>query len=325
MRKLLPILLLAFLAVCCAPKATQHDDERPVVAVSSGPEEWLLRNIAGERVKCITLLPPGADPERFEPSVSTMRSLNDARIWFSLATPGFESTLASRLPDNFPDLEIVNVAEGIEPLDGTHRNGDPHLTSSLRNLRTIAYTMTDHLIRLLPDEEEALRENNAALQMRLRTLDDSIATCLDAPLLPTGTQYDDPDINSQETSLSERGTADNKTIISKTEKVDNAASNGKRGAFVVIHPNLTYFANDYALRQIALERDGKEPTPAAMAEALRQARAAGAKVMVMDAAHPNEGAASLARGEGLRVITLSLSDTTILTSLRRLADALQAD
>lgn len=71
---------------------------------------------------------------------------------------------------------------------------------------------------------------------------------------------------------------------------------GKSGkAFVVIHPSLSYFARDYGLRQVALERDGKEPTPRQYRERLREAAASGATLIVAERSTDPERIAELAR------------------------------
>ena len=50
-------------------------------------------------------------------------------------------------------------------------------------------------------------------------------------------------------------------------------------SFVIAHPALTQFAADYGLHQIAIEVDGKEPTPASLQALISQARAEGVKVV----------------------------------------------
>ena len=50
-------------------------------------------------------------------------------------------------------------------------------------------------------------------------------------------------------------------------------------SFVIAHPALTQFAADYGLHQIAIEVDGKEPTPASLRTLIAQARAEGVRVV----------------------------------------------
>jgi len=38
----------------------------------------------------------------------------------------------------------------------------------------------------------------------------------------------------------------------------------KVNSFAIVHPSLTYFARDYDMEQIAIERDGKEPSAATL-------------------------------------------------------------
>lgn len=44
-------------------------------------------------------------------------------------------------------------------------------------------------------------------------------------------------------------------------------------AFLIYHPSLTHFAHDYGLKQIAVENNGKEPTPRQLANLVEQCKA----------------------------------------------------
>jgi zinc transport system substrate-binding protein len=51
------------------------------------------------------------------------------------------------------------------------------------------------------------------------------------------------------------------------------------GRFFVFHPAWGYFAREYGLVQVAIEREGKEPDPREVATLIRDAREAGVRVI----------------------------------------------
>lgn len=53
----------------------------------------------------------------------------------------------------------------------------------------------------------------------------------------------------------------------------------KRVSFMTFHPSWGYFARDYGLEEISIEREGKEPTMASMKKVVDEARANGIKTV----------------------------------------------
>lgn len=62
-------------------------------------------------------------------------------------------------------------------------------------------------------------------------------------------------------------------------KVRKQLTKDKKTVFLIYHPTLTYFAHDYALKQIAIEEEGREPSSAQTLNVIRQAKKEGVKVL----------------------------------------------
>ncbi len=271
-----------------------------MIAVSIGPQAWIVSELLPDSVaEIIQLLPPGADPETFEPSIGTLRDLADARVWLSMNTPGFEESLHGKIKANFPDLEIVDVSEGIERnvahycdnhghnhsehsgQDGhlhDESEGDPHLLTSLRNAEVMTVNISKALQSRFPENAEEIAKRSQVLNSRLQALDDSIAIVLKEP--------------------------------------------GRSGAFLIEHPSLGYFARDYGLIQIPIQSGGKEPTPAQIAEAFAAAGTHNAKVIFTEKEHPSQSASTLARQAGLQEVEISLYSSDYLNSIRNIVSGL---
>ena len=75
------IFFAAILAALLAACSGAEKPERPVLAVSIEPQKKILEAIAGPGFDVVVLLPPGSDPESFEPTMSQRRSLSDAEAY----------------------------------------------------------------------------------------------------------------------------------------------------------------------------------------------------------------------------------------------------
>lgn len=72
-------------------------------------------------------------------------------------------------------------------------------------------------------------------------------------------------------------------LYKKIDAVDFAIRNNishvKDRSFLIYHPALTYFANDYKLNQIPIEEEGKEPSASQMLNIISKAKANDVKIM----------------------------------------------
>lgn len=272
--------LLMILSGC----GSGRKDDRTAIAVSFEPQAWMLRQIAGDDLDIVTLLPPGSDPETYQPSISTMKGLGKAKVFFTLATNGFEKSITSNFPSNFPDLKIVDCTQGVEKIMGSHghhdRDGhnheeefDPHLFSSIPNSITIAENMTQTLIEINPEKAEQYCIAGESLKLRLQALNDSIK---------------------------------------------KMGLNGK--TLALRHPSLSYFARDYGLTQIPLQSDGKEASPLQLRQRMEEIRDSGTKVFIIEKEHANPSDKEIAQQLGLKTVEVSLTSPSWLEDLMKIAD-----
>lgn len=275
--------VIALLVILCGCSGGQKAD-RAAIAVSFEPQAWMLRQITGDDYDIITLLPAGSDPETYQPSISTMKSIGDAEAFFTLGTPGFEKSLLGSLSSNFPNLKIIDFAHGIDKITETHGHShetndhvedevfDPHILSSIRNCSLIADKMTDILVALAPDKAEKYREGGERLKTRLKAMDDSIAQM-----------------------------------------------NIKGKSIVIRHPSLSYFARDYGIEQLTLQDDGKETSPLQMKKRINEAEQKEPAVFVLEKEHASPSDAETAKQLGVKMIEVSLNSSDWLDDLMRLS------
>ncbi|MBK1639139.1 zinc transport system substrate-binding protein [Rhodothalassium salexigens DSM 2132] len=92
--------------------------------------------------------------------------------------------------------------------------------------------------------------------------------------------------------------------------------------FMIYHPALYYFAQDYELEQIAIEADGQEPGPASLARIIEAARAADIHVIFVQQEFSQSAAQAVAREIDGEVVTLAPLAENMLENTRDIADAL---
>lgn len=157
----------------CGPHA---EDGRPIVAVSVLPQAWFVQQIAGERVRVLVMVPPGASPATHAPTLSQMRALAEAALYVRVGHPGFpfeEAWFARILAEN-RELRMVDFGEAAAGA------GDPHVWLRPEWARALTANLTAALVELLPADRDALV---AASEGVLREIEATEAA-LDASLGP---------------------------------------------------------------------------------------------------------------------------------------------
>lgn len=274
----------------------------PVVTVSIAPQEWMLRLMTGGDIDINTLLPPGSDPETFEPSMQAMRSLEESGEYAMVGTLPFEIAVRDRLQRIYPRLRITDATAGMFLLADTHHHhshsgdaahhehdgvedgavhehggADPHVWTTPRNLRAMADALLATAVRANPGGAARYRRNHAALCVRIERLQRSMESAM-RPL---------------------------------------------RGREVVIwHPSLTYLAHDFGFCQLAVQQGEKEPTPRRMADIIDMVREYRGVAMVVENEHSPRMSLALNEDMKLPVVGTSLMQPDIITTLQNLADGL---
>lgn len=92
--------------------------------------------------------------------------------------------------------------------------------------------------------------------------------------------------------------------------------------FVIAHPALTEFANEYGLRQIAIEQNGKEPTPQTLHSLINQAKAEGAKVVFVQKEFADNSAQVIAQQIGAKIVVINPLDYDWVNQILLIAKSL---
>ena len=161
--------------------ASRPADERPTIFVSILPLRGIVSEIVGDDFRVEVLVPPGMNPESFEPTPRQMIDLNRSQLIFNIGWIDFEQNMLSKIEDR---RKVIDLHRGIEPIAGScshadaekeHRHGvDPHIWTSPRELRTMADNAYRAIHELYPDST-VYAVNYQCLADKLQALDDSVA------------------------------------------------------------------------------------------------------------------------------------------------------
>ena len=270
--------VLMLLPGACRKEAPGQDG-KPQLAVSYDAHKYILEQIAGEDYDINVLLPAGSDPEMYDPDMRTMEGLSKAGVYFTTGTLGFEERMLDILKANYPDLKIENVAEGVELIEGTHHHaGDSHNHSG-----------DPHILSSIGNIRAVA--SNMLQGMKRLNPEDSVR------------------FNKNFEIFSSR-------LDKIAAETDSLMKGRAGGSFVAMHPAMSYFARDYGVTQISLERDGKEASPRQLKERLEDAAGKHPAVLFYEKGHGEKGAREMARNLGIPVFALNLEAYDFLDNLR---------
>lgn len=116
--------------------------------------------------------------------------------------------------------------------------------------------------------------------------------------------------------------------IARLEQLDQEIrtllSSQPRRAFIISHPALGYFADDYGLEMLALEEEGKEATPRHLREIVDRAKKENIRVVFYQAEVDSKQAKVLASELGGRAEPLAPLAPDYIDNLRRISQAIAA-
>lgn len=167
-------LALIFFAGCSGPAATREEG-RLVVAVTIPPQAEMVKEIGGDRVEVLVMVPPGSDPHTYEPLPRQVQEASRARLYLTVGTGilPVEDTLAARLLAMNPDLIVADSSAGVELIGEGGK--DPHVWLSLRNAAKMVNNIRDAIISADPEGAPLYQGNSAAYRDQTLALDREVA------------------------------------------------------------------------------------------------------------------------------------------------------
>lgn len=253
--RLLTILLcLSFvLGGCSSRPAAETKLSKPMVAVSIVPQASWIQAIAGDLVDVVIMIPPGKSAETYTPTPQQMTQLSKASLYFAMQVPAETASILPKLPDLNPKARIVDLAAATRSVYperelADHGHGHSHGP---------AHDGRDPHIWLSPKRAMVMVQTTAA---ELAAFDPQNKTVYD---------------KNAQAYLAKLRELD--------QKIQNLLKDSQKKTFLIYHPALGYFADDYGLHMLALEAGGKDATPQALQKTIAFAKQANFKAILYEA------------------------------------------
>lgn len=235
--KFLFLSVLLYVLFSCQSK--QAENSIPQLTVSIIPQKFLVSFIAGSKMAVQEMLPPGSNHETYEPAPRDMEKISSSKLYFAIGALDFELTWLDRLQSSNPEMKVIQTSTGIEMISGHKHESETESEAKHDKEGKDPHTW------LSPS---CMRIHAANTCKALSELDTTNAD-----------YYTD---NLKKFNL----------LADSTDRIIREKLKGCEGKSILIyHPALAYFARDYNIEQISIEQDGKEPSPAYMAELVKKA------------------------------------------------------
>lgn len=295
MKQLLYIGCVIMLAGSCG--SVDQSQQKPVVSVTILPQQFFVERLAGNLTEVNVMIPPGASPATYEPTVQQLRNLERSPLYLKIGFVEFEQSWMGKIAASNPSMKIVDLSEGIDLLSGelhedemhlhsmeapgdhVHSGADPHVWMSARNARIIARNTFEALVTQFPAHESLFNRQMEELLKEIDSVNVTISTLL-GPFA--------------------------------------------HGAFMIYHPALTYFARDYQLDQYPLEMGGKTPSPRHMQWMVDTGRDKKISAIFIQKQFDQRNATVLAREIGARVIRIDPLSPDWSSEMIHIAEQLKA-
>jgi zinc transport system substrate-binding protein len=236
------IAVLAIVAISHAPKA--ETTEKIGVVVTILPQAEFVESVGGEKVTVTVMVPPGQEPHTYAPTLNQLVAVKQAKLYVEVGS-GVEFELAhmDSIVEANRNMLVVDCSEGVELIE-----------------------MEDHE----HEEEDHLGGKDPHIWLSPRNAKIMVENICDG-LIQVDPQNREYYIQNEN------------EYLAKLDKLDTDISGNLTGItdrwFIVFHPAWGYFAKAYNLTQVAIEIEGKTPSPKDIADVVQEAKEHNIKVV----------------------------------------------
>lgn len=237
-----------------------------IITVSIGPFKYFVEAIAGNEYTVNVMVPAGSNPHIYEPYPDQVAKLKKSVAYISNGFLGFEMTWLDRFYEMNREMKTLSLGDAVDPIKPEHHHDGEHL----EGVDPHYWVSPECAFKFA----YSLKEFLAGLNPEKRA---------------------DYEKRYEELLLKIR-------LIDNTLK--ELASFSERKGFMIYHPNLAYLARDYGFEEIAVEFEGKEPSPARMKYLIDRAKSEGLKIIMVQKEYDSRSARAIASETGARVVVI---------------------
>lgn len=265
------VFLLPMSFTGCNNKQVQEQQ----IAVTIEPQRYFAEKIAGTHFDVYAVVPPGQSPETYDPTPREMVRIAQSKAYFQIGKIGFELAWMETIKENNSGVAFFDLSEGIDWLEGEciHHHEDDHHHH---------HGDVDPHIWNATSTARVIAQNTYHAFLALDPEHKEIYQANYTELLD---------------EIEETGRLLHEMLDTLTHRT-----------FVIYHPALTYFADEFNLTQLAIEEEGKEPSAASMKKLVDMSQGAGVRVVFVQQEFDRKHAEQLAMAIGARVVVINPLD-----------------
>ncbi|MBQ8774515.1 MAG: zinc ABC transporter substrate-binding protein [Alistipes sp.] len=273
-------IFIIFLSLFLLSCSSQKSDNNPTIYVTITPLKALVEEITCGDFAIEVVVPEGASPESFEPTARHISAMSEAEFVFEVGLINFEQSLVKHLGDN-----LINLSEGIEPMAGCCSHAHHHGHHHSHGIDPHIWTAPRTLRTMVENARQAIMEH-----------------------YPDSVKYE----SSAEVLLECIDAIDRRCA----EKIKASDAH----TMMIYHPAYTYFARDYSIEQIAIEQEGKEPTPRQLTALVERAKSEGINAIFLQPQYSADKVRAIAESCNAEIIFTDPLSKDILSEIERITD-----
>jgi zinc transport system substrate-binding protein len=187
-------------------------------------QAFFVKKIAGDLVDVEIMVKPGSNPATYSPKPSQLKVISNSSLYFTIGV-AFEKHWLQRFSSINNSMKLIDTTKNIKkiPMHNDVHDSDEHHHKGLDPHVWLDPMLVVKQVQVIT--EALIKEDPKNSELYLENEKKFIK-----------------ELQNIDTKI--------KAIISKT----------KQKEFIVFHPAFGYFAKAYGLKQIAIEKEGKEPS-----------------------------------------------------------------
>lgn len=280
-------------------KDLNKKEDKITVAVSIVPQETFVKAVAGDLIDVITMIPPGNSPANYQPTPNEISKLSDSKIYFSIGVNSEKSNILENIEEFNPDIKLVSLADKVGEIypdrSFTVEENHDHAEDRDHDLQE----GRDPHIWLSPKRVKVMIER---IKDELIELDSKNKEIYEENARAYIEKLDQVDIEIKE----------------KLESLDQKS-------FIIYHPAFGYFADDYGLKMLTIEEDGKDTSAQKLQNIIELAKKENIKYIFYQEEFDDRQAEIVAKEIKGRAIKVSPLSPDYIENLRSMGDKFLID
>lgn len=268
--KTVSLFLLFSIILLSACSNKPQKSEKETLSVTIEPQKYFLEQIVGDKYNVNCVIPAGVNPESFDASPSQIMSLNSSSAFFKTGLLPIEDQLTR----DTKIQKIIDCSEGLSLSEHDHEHGE-----------NCTHDHGGH-----DGADPHIWSSLIGAKTIINNMYQSIL------------QIDS--VNS------DYYTHNYQNLMKQMNETDSIIrsyiSQAPSKSFVIYHPALSYYADEYGLKQYSIENEGKNPSPAQLKQLIDNAKKDNVQVVFIQQEFDTKNAETVAKDINAKTVSINL-------------------